>query len=256
MRGRQLSYRRRRHLVALICLAVVAGGVAAAITFLPRGEKPDRGRTSLPPLAGQAGSRPTPHVTHLSATERERLRSSILLFVGTSVARRHPERSWPIIHPTLREGLTMRQWMTGNIPVVPYPAVGVDLLRLQSVVNQTALVEVMLEPAPRSHLVRKTFQIELRRLPRPPHRWAVSSWVPEGVSESQILLNARRSPSVVAATDHARHFSALWIFVPIGLLVGGLILVPTGLFVREAYQFRRAKAEFRASLDDRAELRR
>jgi hypothetical protein len=256
VRGRELSYRRRRRLVALIVVAVVAGGISAAIVLLPRGEKPDRGPTSLPPRADQAVSQRISRPRHLSVADQERLRSTIALFVSASVARHHPERSWSIVHPILREGLTKRQWSTGNIPVVPYPAVGVDLLRLQSVVDQTALAEVVLEPARNSHLVRKTFQIELRQLPRPPHQWLVSSWVPEGVSESQIELNARTSSPSVAAASHARHFSSVWIFVPLGVLIGGLILVPTGLFVREAYQFRRAKAEFRASLDDPTRLRR
>lgn len=246
MRGRKLSYRLRRRLVALIFVGFVAGGISAAVVLLPRGQKPDRGPTSLSPSADEAVSQPTPHPTKLSANERGRLKSSIALFVSTSVARHHPERSWPIVDPVLREGLTKQQWSTGNIPVVPYPAVGVDLLRLQSVVDQTAIVEVVLEPARSSHLVRKTFQIELRRLSRSPHTWLVSSWVPEGVSDSQRALDASRKPVVAS---HTSHFSSVWILVPLGVLLGGMILVPTGLFLREGYQFRRAKAEFRRSRD-------
>ena len=185
----------------------------------------------------------------VSAAERERMASSISLFISSAVARHHPERAWPIVHPVLREGMTKRQWSTGNIPVVPYPAAAVDLMRLQSVVGQTALIEVVLEPTPRSHLVLKTFQIELRRLPRPPHQWAVSSWVPEGISQNETNLPQRETPA--AAADHARHFSTAWIFIPLGALIGGLILVPIGVFVLEAYRFRRAKAEFGASSHDR-----
>ncbi len=250
MRGRQLSYRRRRRLVALIVVGVVAAGVSAAIILLPRGQKPDRGPTSPPPRAARTASHPASHSSRLSASDEVRLRSTIALFVSASVARHHPERSWSIVHPVLREGLTRRQWATGNIPVVPYPAVGVDLLRLESMVHETALVEVLLEPAPTSHLVRKTFQIELRRRPGPPHRWLVSSWVPEGVSQSQIDLNASTVPvSVDASAANARHFSSLWLLVPLGILLGSVILIPTGLFLREAHQFRRAKRQFRASAD-------
>jgi hypothetical protein len=250
VRGRELSYRRRRRLVALIVVAVVAGGVSAAIVLLPRGEKPDRGPTSLPPRADQSVSHRISRRTHLSVADQEELRSTIALFVSASVARHHPERSWSIVHPILREGLTKRQWRTGEIPVVPYPAVGVDLLRLQSVVDETALAEVVLEPARNSHLVRKTFQIELRRLPRPPHQWLVSSWVPEGVSETQMQLDARSRASTVSAATQKHHLAAAWIFLPLGALLAGLILVPAGLFVREAYRFRRAEAKYRSSLDD------
>jgi len=248
VRGGQLPYRRRRLLLSLFAISVAAGAIATAIVLLPTGVKLDRSPTA--PSAGQSRRRKPPPQRHLSVAERQRVMSSISLFVRTSVERHDPERSWPIVHPLLREGLTKRQWSTGNIPVVPYPAVGVDLVKLTSVVGWTALVEVVLEPDPRAHQVRKTFLIELRRLARPPHRWAVSSWSPEGVSESQMAAErAQTPPSVVASAYHARHLSLIWIVLPLSLLFGGVILLPTGLFVREAYRFRRAEAEFRASRD-------
>ncbi len=257
MRGRQLSYRLRRRLVALSVVAVVAGGITAASMLLPRGERPDRGPTSQPPAAASAASRRPQPPMHLTRADREGIRATISLFVTTAVARRHPERSWPIVAPALREGLTRRQWSTGNIPVVPYPAVGVDLLNVQSLVGNTALIEVVLQSAPKSNLVRKTFQIELRRFQRAPHGWDVSGWVPEGVSESQIALETRTTPaSVAAAAYNATHFSKDWILLPLGVLLGGLVLIPAGIFMREAYRFRRAEKEYRASLADRGELRR
>src|SRR5206468_8464478 len=140
------------------------------------------------------------------------------LFVSSSVARHHPERSWPIVHQALREGLTKHQWSTGEIPVVPYPAAGVDLIKVESYTEQKALIEIFLEPARGSHLVRKTFQIELRHMASSPHRWLVSSWVPEGVSESQIDLNARATTpaSVVAEASNPPRVSSKWIFVVLG----------------------------------------
>jgi hypothetical protein len=247
VRGRKLSYRLRRRLVALVVVGFVAGGISAAIVLLPRGQKLDRGPTSIPPRAAQTASHRASHPSHLSAADEGRLRSTISLFISASVARHHPERSWSIVHPILREGLSKHQWSTGNIPVVPYPAVGVRLLRLESMIDETALVEVVLEPAPKSHLLLKTFQIELRRVPGPPHRWLVSSWVPEGVSQAQIDLDASTVP--IDASANAHHFSSLWIFLPLGVLFGGVILIPTGLFLREAHQFRRAERQFRASAD-------
>jgi hypothetical protein len=194
---------------------------------------------------------------HLSAADREGLRDTIALFVSTSVARHHPERSWPIVHPVLREGLTKRQWSTGNIPVVPFPAVGVNLLRIESAVSQTALVEVVLVPARNSHLVRKTFLIELRYRRNSQYRWAVSSWVPEGVSQSQIDLNAQLHPAsakTIAAANHVAHLSTLWIIVPVAMFFGGLILLPAFLFVRDAAAGRRAQRAALASARNRESL--
>lgn len=250
MRGRQLSYRRRRRLVWLAVFAVIAGGVTAGVVLLPKGHKLDRGPSVSPPPASPAAAH-RPHPMHLTAADRDQLRSTIALFISSSVARRHPERSWSIVHPTMREGMTKRQWSSGNIPVVPFPAAGLDLFTLQSAADQKVLAEVLLEPPPKSTLVRKTFQIELQRAPQALHGWVVSAWVPEGVSQSQIDKNASTTPaSVVAAAYHAQHLSAKWILVPLGILLGGVILLPTGLFVRQAYQSRRAKAQARTSYFD------
>jgi hypothetical protein len=175
----------------------------------------------------------------LTAGEKRRLLSSISLFVRTSVAREHPERSWPIVDSLLREGLTKREWASGNIPVVPYPAVGFDLITLQSLVGSTALVEIILVPKANSHLVRKTFEIQLHRQPRPPHLWAVSSWVPEGVSQAQIDVNRPPSPKVIAEASHPTHLSAMWIWVPLGALLAGVILVPVFVLTRDARRSRR-----------------
>jgi hypothetical protein len=249
VRGGQLSYRRRRQLLRLSTLCAVTVGIATAIVLLPKGETLHREPTS-PPSAEQLQPSGQPRQTRLSSAERQRLVSTVSLFVSSSVARHHPERSWAIVHPLLREGLTKREWSTGNIPVVPYPAVGVVLIKLNSVVGRTAQVEILLEPDRRAHLVRKTFLIELRRLSKPPHRWAVSSWVPEGVSESQMAMDTPAPPAVVARAYHARHLSTLWIFAPVGVLLFGLIVLPAGLFMLDAYRFNRAKAEFLASIDD------
>ena len=91
---------------------------------------------------------------HLTAAEVKQLRSTIALFVSTSVMRHHPERSWAIVHPVARQGLTKRQWSTGNIPIVPFPAAGVDLFTLQSAADRTVLAELLLEPSRKSNLVQ------------------------------------------------------------------------------------------------------
>jgi hypothetical protein len=244
--GRQLSYRRRRRLLALGGVVVVAGGIATAVLLVPSVKNADvtpAGSSTTPPPPPQTQTqpkpRPQPHRTRLTAAEKRRLLSSISLFVRTAVAREHPERSWPIVDPSLREGLTKREWASGNIPVVPYPAVGFDLIRLQSLVGSTALVEIILVPKAKSRLVRKTFEIQLQRQARPPHLWAVSSWVPEGVSQAQIDLNRPQSPKVIAEAAHPTHLSAMWIWLPLGTLLAGVILVPAFVLTRDARRSRR-----------------
>lgn len=244
MRGRHLSHRRKRRLLIWGSLAVVAGGIAAAVVLIPSVKHTGASAPTPPPRARtrtQPRARPKPrtHTIRLTPAEKRRLLGSISLFVTTSVARRHPERSWPIVDPQLREGLTRRQWASGNIPVVPYPAVGFDLIRLESLVGTSALVELILVPKAHSHLLRKTFQIQLNRQPRPPHLWTVVSWVPEGVSQAQIDLNKPASAKEIQEASHPTHLSGVWIWVPLGVLLAGVILVPAFLIGRETVRSRR-----------------
>ncbi len=238
---RRMSHRRRRRLVWLAVLAVVAGGVATAIVVLPKGHKLDRGPTVPPPQASAAAAH-QPRPMHLTASDEDGLRSTIALFVSTSVARHHPERSWSIVHPLMREGMSKRQWSSGTIPVVPFPAAGIDLFTLQSAADEKVLAEVLLVPARNSNLVRKTFQIELLRAPKARYGWLVSAWVPEGVSESQIQRDAGTDPVVAS---HATHLSAIWLVALVSVLGGGLILIPAGMFAREAFQSHRAMRRVR-----------
>lgn len=241
----QLSYRRKRLLLVLLALFVVAGGIAAAVVELPTGTKLDRSSVSHPPR-GQLRSEQPQRSRQLAATERRQLLSSVFLFVTTAVARNHLERSWAIVDPSLRQGLTRRQWVTGNIPVVPFPAAAIGALRVASVVGENAMVEMVLEPTARSHLPRKTFVMELREQSTQPRRWFVSSWTPEGISYSV----ASRRPVPPAAID-SHTLSAIWIAAPIGILLGGLLLLPAGVFLLDAYRSRRAEAEAQAAAADR-----
>jgi hypothetical protein len=251
----RLSYRWRRRAVVVAVVGAVAVGVAAAVILLPTAEKTD---TKARPVSGHGAAaaaaaaaqpeRPAkePPERRPSRAEQKQILSTISLFVSTSVARHHPERSFEIVDSSLREGMTKKQWSKGTIPVVPYPAVGIDLIRFELFRGNKALIEVLLEPAKGSRLVRKTFQIELHRSPS--HEWLVSSWVPEGVSQNQIDLNRPQSPDVIAKAANPPHLSAKWIYVPLGILLVGLLATPVALLGHHAYASRRASKRYRESL--------
>ena len=242
---RRLSHRWRRRLRGLAVVAVVAGGIATAVVVIPHGGTHDQGNTAAAPADTTPQQAPPPKEARsrkVDAADRRLIVAALSLFISTSVARHHPERSYAVVHRSLREGMTRAQWRTGDIPVVPYPAAGVDLVTFQTFTGRRALVEVLLEPVKGSNLVRKTFQAEL--LLEPVHRWEISSWVPEGVSESQYAANAStESAAVVAAAAHPQHLSAKWIFVPLGALLAGLILTPAIVFAVQALANRRADLE-------------
>src|SRR4051812_7904660 len=81
---------------------LVAGVVAFAVTKL----------TDSTPAAA------LPHrAAPITAAERDIARE----FIETAVARKNLARAWEIVAPELKQDLTLEEWKTGTIPVVPYP---------------------------------------------------------------------------------------------------------------------------------------
>ncbi len=42
-------------------------------------------------------------------------------FLNTAVKREHTETAYDLVSASLRAGITRREWVDGEIPVVPYP---------------------------------------------------------------------------------------------------------------------------------------
>jgi hypothetical protein len=116
---------------------------------------------------GQSAARATP----LSPAAR----SVALEFVHTAVARRNLARAWRLAAPDLRGAMTLSEWKTGTIPVVPYPVAGARvLLRTVSSFTDRAELDIgLIGPG------SKTGEFRLG-LQRSDGRWLVSSWAPLG----------------------------------------------------------------------------
>src|SRR4029077_11592596 len=96
----------------------------------------------------------------------------------TAVIRQHLGRSYDLVTPSLRQGLTRRSWITGTIPVGPMPR-GTDLramVLMESIRNELAY-RVSLFPPKSSGVKPKLFDVTLSRLH---NQWRVDSWVPAG----------------------------------------------------------------------------
>jgi hypothetical protein len=100
-------------------------------------------------------------------------------FVRAVVLRTDLARGWELAAPALRVGLTRQEWLTGAIPVVPFPAR--EFARASFKVVRSRQRDVLLgvyivskNPAAVSSL---DFLIELVPVQ---NRWLVSYWAPRG----------------------------------------------------------------------------
>ena len=100
-------------------------------------------------------------------------------FIRAAVLRTDLARSWRLTSPSLHENLTEQQWLSGNIPVVPFPKA--DFLAARYRIVQASphdvVLEVLIVPRARSVLAPTTF---FMRLVQDTSRWLVSYWAPRG----------------------------------------------------------------------------
>ncbi len=111
-------------------------------------------------------------------------------FILTAVPRKHLAESYELTHPQLRQGLTKKEWETGNIPVTYYPADELETATFK--VDESYPDEAMLEVAllPKAKDVKpQIFYIGLKKTGAGETKsWKVFYWVPRA---SPAIPNAR-----------------------------------------------------------------
>ena len=100
-------------------------------------------------------------------------------FILTAVARKDLRKAWTLAGPQLRQGMTLKSWLTGNIPVIPYPADAIDFapMKIDYSYPKEALIEVALLPKKGAKIKGQLFGMQLDKIKG---KWVVQSWAPRG----------------------------------------------------------------------------
>ncbi len=173
--GRPLSLRRVTPWLSALILAV--GVTYAIVAFLPHhhvAASSYKGTPSNTPTKAPAKPKTVPLAKAATAVART--------FLRTAVARSDLNAAWSISDANIRGGLTYAEWMTGNIPVIPYPikSLAVARFKIDYSYRDEALLEVALLPITGATIKPQTFYLGLKRTagPRGKLRWVVDNWVP------------------------------------------------------------------------------
>ena len=99
-------------------------------------------------------------------------------FIKTAVARKDLDVAYDLSGPQLRQGLTRKEWLTGNIPVIPYPVDAIDYapMKIDFSYKREAQIEVALLPKQGSKARPALFILGLIKDKQ--GKWLVNSWVP------------------------------------------------------------------------------
>jgi len=100
-------------------------------------------------------------------------------FVLTAVQRKNLPEAWKLIGPGIRQNLTYQEWLTGNIPVVPFLApLSLAPIKVELSSKDYVLLEIILLPKARKAR-SEIFSIELITVGKGDKRhWVVNSWAP------------------------------------------------------------------------------
>ena len=102
-------------------------------------------------------------------------------FIKTAVVRKNLRQAWAISGPGIKQDLTLEQWLTGEIPVVPYPDAEVDASPVKvdwSFPNDVSL-QVVMQPKKGSKDKPQVFFIGLKKVGSGASaKWLVDYWAP------------------------------------------------------------------------------
>jgi hypothetical protein len=167
------SYRWRRRLLFIgLPLALAGPLIFLGIHFSSPGNPGNANGPTVPNYKA-----PTP--ARFTKAKQHQVRRVLAAFITSAVAREDPARSWDIAAPSLKEGVTRKDWNRGDLPVVPYPALHKGLGQWDYVeysYRNSVGLEVFLFPKPGSGYSAVTADVELVR-----HngRWLVDYWMPK-----------------------------------------------------------------------------
>ena len=149
-------------------LVLVAGIVTFLLVFFRNTAKPLESTPLTPakPAAVAQKNVPVPKQAKVVAGR----------FILTAVQRKHLDEAWKLAGPQIRAGLTYKQWLTGNIAVVPwFGQLGQVPLKVDYSYPGEAQFTVILAPKPGTKAKPDTFIMGLKRYGK---QWKVTAWVP------------------------------------------------------------------------------
>jgi hypothetical protein len=167
-------YQSRRTLVGGGAGIGLVAAVAALFAFGPNKDAAPERFTNEPVIVP---------AVQIKAPLSDEARKVAVRFIQTAVARENLAEAWTLAGPNVRGGLTRKEWLTGNIPVVPYPLDSLEVApyKVDESFTKSALLEVALLAKKGANIKSQIFFLQLVKVGEGENtRWVVDNWVPRG----------------------------------------------------------------------------
>jgi hypothetical protein len=178
-----LGRRIQKGLPYAAALVLVAGGIAFLIAFF--GNTAHETTPKTPPGAVIDASKNPPNVP-----VPNQAKSVAAKFITAAMTRQNLPLAWKLTHPSLKQGYTYKEWLTGNIPVQFFPrkAFNGATYKVQWSHPNDVLLNVYIFGKPAS--LSQAYFIELKPVGHGANkRWLVSDNVPNGGAQNVPALS-------------------------------------------------------------------
>jgi hypothetical protein len=104
-------------------------------------------------------------------------------FILAAVGREDLRQAWKLTHPELKEqcACSYKEWLTGNIPIQPYPTAGLRGVSyaVDELSPRRVVLEVLLKPKVGSEVEDQAFHLGLKAVGKGKQiAWLVDLWAP------------------------------------------------------------------------------
>jgi hypothetical protein len=156
-----------------------------------------------------------PAQAKLTGADRAAINRTLDTFVATAVRRHDVAKSYGLVTPQERGGMTRAEWAKGDIPVYPYPARGTswDGWYVDYALKNEVAFELVLQPERGHKLDPISFSASVKRIHG---RWLVDSFYPAAIFLSSHRVIGPKdfaAPSLVSDAGNSR-LGAIWFLVP------------------------------------------
>lgn len=217
----------------------MAGVITVALEWPNTATKEQRGPSNVAVRVEK-----TPEPVRLKRHDRAVALKVVSTFIDTAVARKNIDRSWNLVAPEFRAGVTRKQWDAGEMPVAPYPIKNARW-KFQYSDDQGVGFSVALFPTEASHQRAQVFLVGLHKLGSGKgQHWVIDNWqsTPAGGPQNASVGGggALDSSSPAVNSFGKATESAAWLLLPLGLL-SLVIFVPVGVASVNWYRGHRAE---------------
>jgi hypothetical protein len=153
---------------------VIAAIIAALVGGLVWGLGLNTGKSHATPLPkNQVDVSQVPATVKLPADATRVART----FIQTAVARKNLGTAYSLVTDEIRQGQTLKEWLTGNIAVIPYAVSDIKYAPMKIDFSYPKEAQIEVAMLPKAHTKAKSALFVMDLVKRN-GKWLVNSWVP------------------------------------------------------------------------------